>query len=67
MIVSDTGADTRTVHVDLGARSYDILVGGGLVARAGQEIAARLPGIRAAIVTDANVAPLHLDLSLIHI
>ena len=49
MIVSDTGADTRTVHVDLGARSYDILVGGGLVARAGQEIAARLPGIRAAI------------------
>jgi 3-dehydroquinate synthase len=61
MIVSDAGADTRTVHVDLGARSYDILVGGGLVARAGQEIAARLPGIRAAIVTDANVAPLHLD------
>ena len=42
MIVSDTGADTRTVHVDLGARSYDILVGGGLVARAGQEIACLL-------------------------
>ena len=61
MIVSDAGADTRKVHVELGARSYDILVGGGLVARAGQEIASRLPGIRAAIVTDAHVAPLHLD------
>ncbi|MCM2502543.1 3-dehydroquinate synthase [Aureimonas altamirensis] len=61
MIGSDAGADTRKVHVDLGARSYDILVGGGLVARAGQEIAARLPGIRAAIVTDEHVAALHLD------
>ena len=47
---------TETVHVSLGDRSYDILIGSGLIARAGQEIAARLPGIRAAVVTDENLA-----------
>ena len=51
---------TETVHVSLGERSYDILIGSGLIARAGQEIASRLPGIRAAVVTDENLAKLHL-------
>lgn len=51
---------TETVHVSLGDRSYDILIGSGLIARAGQEIASRLPGIRAAVVTDENLAKLHL-------
>lgn len=51
---------TETVHVSLGDRSYDILIGSGLIARAGQEIAARLPGIRAAVVTDENLAKLHM-------
>jgi len=51
---------TETVHVSLGDRSYDILIGSGLIARAGQEIAARLPDIRAAVVTDENLAKLHL-------
>ena len=54
-------ASTRTVRVPLGDRSYDILIGDGLIARAGAEIAARLKGRKAAIVTDANVAPLYLD------
>ena len=35
-----------TVNVGLGERAYDILIGAGLIARAGSEIAARLPGIR---------------------
>ena len=52
--------DTVTVTVGLGERSYDILIGSGLVTRAGAEIAARLPGVRAAIVTDRNVAASHL-------
>ena len=52
--------DTVTVTVGLGERSYDILIGSGLVTRAGAEIAARLPGVRAAIVTDSNVAASHL-------
>ena len=54
----------ETVHVSLGDRSYDILIGSGLIARAGQEIASRLPGIRAAVVTDENLAKLHLPVLL---
>jgi 3-dehydroquinate synthase len=54
-------ADAVTVEVGLGERTYDILIGAGLVERAGEEIARRLPGIRAAIVSDQNVATHHLD------
>ncbi len=48
------------VKVGLEDRGYDILIGPGLLARAGEEIARRLPGSRAAIVTDENVAAAHL-------
>jgi 3-dehydroquinate synthase len=48
------------VGVGLGERAYDILIGPGLLGRAGAEIAARLPGARAAIVTDENVAAAQL-------
>ena len=47
------------VRVELDARGYDILIGGGLIEAAGREIAARLPGARAAIVSDENVAATH--------
>ncbi|MCX5477620.1 3-dehydroquinate synthase [Kaistia geumhonensis] len=47
------------VGVDLGARSYDILIGRGLIDDAGAEIARRLPKVRAAIVADAHVGPLY--------
>ncbi len=57
--ISARNIATETVHVSLGDRSYDILIGSGLIARAGEEIAARLPGIRAAVVTDENLAKLH--------
>ncbi|MER9688129.1 MULTISPECIES: 3-dehydroquinate synthase [unclassified Mesorhizobium] len=50
-----------TVEVGLGERAYDILIGPGLLARAGAEISRRLPGTRAAVVTDDNVAAAHLD------
>ncbi|HEX2017525.1 MAG TPA: 3-dehydroquinate synthase [Aurantimonas sp.] len=53
-------APRRRVVVDLGARSYDILIGPGLIDEAGAEIAARLPGVRAAIVTDESVGGLYL-------
>ncbi len=43
-----------------GARAYDVLIGPGLLARAGALIAARLGAARCAIVTDANVARYHL-------
>lgn len=51
----------RLVHVPLGERSYDILIGPGLMARAGGEITSRIKGRRAAIVTDENVGGRYLD------
>lgn len=52
--------ETECVSVDLGARSYDILIGDGLMARAGEEIVARLPHIRATVITDEHVAEHYL-------
>ncbi|MFZ5709362.1 MAG: 3-dehydroquinate synthase [Pseudomonadota bacterium] len=53
--------DAATVRVDLGARSYDVRIGPGLIARAGAEIAPLLGRPRVAILTDETVAPLWLD------
>lgn len=50
----------RTVNVSLGARSYDILIGPGVLEAAGAILAPRFPGARLAIVTDENVAATHL-------
>ena len=50
----------ETVRVELGARSYDVVIGPGLLADAGDRIAALLPGRNAVIVTDGNVAERHL-------
>jgi 3-dehydroquinate synthase len=49
----------RQVHVALGERAYDVLIGEGLAARADEIICGRLKG-RCAIVTDANVAAHHV-------
>lgn len=48
------------VPVALGARSYEVRIGPGLIARAGAEIAPLLSRPRAVIVTDETVAALHL-------
>jgi 3-dehydroquinate synthase len=48
------------VPVVLGDRSYDILIGRGLLAGAGSRIAEAVPGARVAIVTDETVAERHL-------
>ncbi|WP_375172766.1 3-dehydroquinate synthase [Pseudooceanicola sp.] len=52
--------DTETVHVALGDRSYDILIGEGLLAEAGAHIGPLLPRARVAIVTDETVARVQL-------
>ena len=49
-----------TVPVTLGRRSYDIAIGEGLLARAGAIVAPLLKRPFTAIVTDENVARLHL-------
>lgn len=51
----------ETVHVPLGARAYDVLIGPGLMEQAGALIAPLLPRPRVAIVTEARVAGFHLD------
>ncbi len=50
----------RTVPVVLGERSYDVLIGPGLLAEAGRLIATRLGRAKCGIVTDENVARHHL-------
>jgi 3-dehydroquinate synthase len=49
----------QTVHVALGARAYDIVIGRGALAEAGPRIAQLAPGGKAAIVTDASVGALY--------
>ena len=49
-----------TVPVNLGDRSYDITIGSGLLPEAGALLADHLTRKKTAIVTDANVAELHL-------
>ena len=53
-------SENDRVTVVLGARSYDIVVGSGLIAEAGQYISPLLRQPRVAVVTDENVAPLYL-------
>jgi 3-dehydroquinate synthase len=48
--------DSVIVDVALGERAYDIVIGRGALQSLGARVAALRPGIRAAIVTDRNVA-----------
>ena len=48
------------VHVALGARAYDVMIGAGLIRQAGDLIAPVLHRPRVAILTDETVARLHL-------
>lgn len=50
----------RKVRVGLGDRGYDILIGAGLLARAGALLRDVALGARCAVVTDETVADLHL-------
>jgi 3-dehydroquinate synthase len=45
---------TDTVRVELGARSYDVRIGAGLLARAGEEIAPLLRRPRVAVLTETR-------------
>ncbi|MFN7011551.1 MAG: 3-dehydroquinate synthase [Allorhizobium sp.] len=59
--MSKTESEERLVHVPLGERAYDILIGPGLIGRAGGEISTRIKGRKAAIITDENVGAIYLD------
>ena len=61
MTSASPSAARKTVRVNLGDRSYDILIGPGLIATAADEITGRLKGRRMAVITDEHVAPLYLE------
>ena len=54
-------SEPAAVHVALGARGYDVIIGRGALAGLGERIAALRPGASAAIVTDSTVASHHLS------
>ncbi len=51
----------ETVHVALGARAYDVVIGPDLLADAGARIAPLLNRRQVCVVTDETVSGLHLD------
>ncbi len=59
-LMARSEAAATTVPVALGDRSYDILIGEGLLAEAGSIVARALPKARVLVVTDDTVAELHL-------
>ncbi|MEQ1615258.1 MAG: 3-dehydroquinate synthase [Hyphomicrobiaceae bacterium] len=54
------GVAPQIVHVDLGTRAYDVMIGPGLLSRAGDLVRERLGNRKVAIITDRNVASHHL-------
>jgi 3-dehydroquinate synthase len=54
-------SDVTVVDVALGERTYDIVIGRDVLQSLGARIATLRPGVRAAIVTDRNVAKHWLD------
>lgn len=56
---SETSA-VRGVKVALGARSYNIVIGSDMLSATGQALNAIAPGARCAVISDENVAGLHL-------
>ena len=56
----DVSADADVLRVDLGGRSYPIVVGSGLLEQTGRLIAPNLARPSAIVVSDENVAPLYL-------
>lgn len=53
--------DSETVRVDLGDRSYDIIIGDGVLFQAGNLLAERFGLSRPIVVTDEQVAKFHLN------
>ena len=53
-------APSRSVRVELGDRSYDVLIASGLLRDVGALIKARLGAVKCGVVTDENVARHHL-------
>ena len=57
--MSSTNDGIETVRVELDARSYDIVIGRGLIDRAGTMLRPVIATPRVAVVTDNQVGPLY--------
>lgn len=60
MTTTGKAGDHNSVRVELGERSYDVLIGAGLIERAPERATAVFGPSKYAIVTDENVAADHL-------
>jgi 3-dehydroquinate synthase len=60
-VASETRTANERVRVPLGERSYDVVIGDGLVDRAGALMAAALPDRRLVVISDDTVARLYLE------
>ena len=62
--MDDTATSTNlgetTIDVALAERGYHVVIGEDLLASAAGRLKALLPGARFAVVSDSNVAPLHM-------
>jgi len=54
-------SNRETVRVELGERSYDVLIGQGLIAEFLEQTTERLGDVKFAIVSDENLARTHLE------
>ena len=60
MSTGESGGTSRTVHVPLPGREYDVVIGAGVLEQAGALMVPLLRRKRVAIVTDTHVAERHL-------
>ncbi len=57
-----SAATTHTITVNLGPRSYDVLVGAGLLDTAGTHAAKKFPALqKIAVITETTVGPLYAE------
>lgn len=61
MSLTPRTSEAATIRVSLGARSYDVLIGQGLLGQAADTIKTRLGPAKCAVVTDETVAGHHLE------
>lgn len=60
-MTTPASASSHIVSIDLGARSYVVEVGHGLLEQTGCVVASRCTGTKVAVVTDSNVGPLYAE------
>ena len=64
MTQPSTDSNSQVVHVSLGDRSYDVVIGSSLLGQTGERCAGLGLKGRCAVITDSTVAPLYADLVL---